>query len=84
MPKEEKLNLYETVTRGLKDGYEKLLQRKAALGQDMVFADEKGMPFIVSAQEALAEYNRKKSVREHSALHSDATPKACTVTNDTI
>ena len=29
---------------------------KAALGQDMVFADENGMPRVVPAKEALKEY----------------------------
>ncbi|MDE6575086.1 MAG: hypothetical protein K2L84_07125 [Muribaculaceae bacterium] len=40
----------------MNDSYENLLRRKASLGQDMVFADEKGMPRIVPAREALADY----------------------------
>lgn len=49
---------------GLKKSYENLLRRKAALGQDMVFADENGMPRIVPAREALAEYEQKKKMAE--------------------
>lgn len=37
--------------RGLKQSYEDLLRRKAAMGQDMVFAEETGMPRVVPAKE---------------------------------
>ncbi|MDE6443632.1 MAG: hypothetical protein K2K64_04330 [Muribaculaceae bacterium] len=58
MSDEENLNLIQKLNQGLKKSYEDLLRRKAALGQDMVFADENGLPRIVPAQEALAEYER--------------------------
>lgn len=60
MSEQEKTDLREKICQGLKRSYENLLRRKAALGQDMVFADENGMPRIVPAREALAEYERKK------------------------
>lgn len=63
MSEKEKLDLEERITKGLKQSYENLLRRKAALGQDMVFADENGQPRIVSAREALAEYERTSSGR---------------------
>ena len=44
------------ICRGLEISYERLLRRKAALGQEMVFADENGMPRVVPAKEALVEY----------------------------
>lgn len=56
MSEQEKINLREKICTGLKQSYENLLRRKAALGQDMVFADKKGQPRIVPAKEALAEY----------------------------
>lgn len=59
MSEQEKLILREKINEGLKQSYENLLRRKAALDQDMVFADENGQPRIVSAREALAEYVRK-------------------------
>lgn len=56
MSEQEKRKLREIISKGLNDSYENLLRRKASLGQDMVFADEKGMPRIVPAREALADY----------------------------
>lgn len=56
MPEQEQLKLFEKIEKGLKQSYENLLRRKAALGQDMVFADENGQPRIFPAKQALAEY----------------------------
>ena len=56
MSDKEKLNIIEALDKGLEQSYENLLRRKAALGQDMVFADENGQPQIVSARKALSEY----------------------------
>lgn len=60
MSEQEKIELRKKITAGLKMSYENLLRRKAALGQDMVFADENGQPRIVPAKEALAEYERAR------------------------
>ena len=56
MSEQEELILFDKIDKGLKQSYEDLLHRKAALGQDMVFADENGMPRVVPAEEALKEY----------------------------
>lgn len=61
MSEQEKKDLREKICKGLKKSYEDLLHRKAALNQDMVFADENGQPRIVPAREALAEYMAKRS-----------------------
>lgn len=61
MSEQEELNLFEKINKGLKKSFEELLRRKAALGQDMVFADENGMPRVVPAKEALDAYERKNS-----------------------
>lgn len=58
MSEQEKINLREKINQGLKQSYEALLRRKAALGQDMVIADANGQPIIVSASEIL-EKNKK-------------------------
>ncbi len=58
MSEQEKIDLREKICKGLKQSYENLLRRKAALDQDMVFADENGLPRIVPAKEALAEYSQ--------------------------
>lgn len=52
----EERDMFEKIQEGLNASYENLLRRKAALGQDMVFADEEGKPRVVSAREALAAY----------------------------
>lgn len=56
MSEQEELKLFEKINKGLQQSFENLLRRKAALGQDMVFADADGMPRIVPAREALTEY----------------------------
>ena len=63
MSEKEKLDIKEKITKGLNQSDENLLRGKVALGQDMVFADENGQPRIVSAREALAEYERTSSER---------------------
>ncbi|MDE5660571.1 MAG: hypothetical protein K2I28_06750 [Muribaculaceae bacterium] len=60
MSEKEKLNLIERIDNGLKQSYETLLRRKAALGQDMVIADANGQPVVVPAKELL-EIREKKS-----------------------
>ena len=55
MSEQEELKLFEKINEGLKQSYENLLRRKAALGQDMVIADEHGQPLIVPASVLLAE-----------------------------
>ena len=61
MSEQDKQELENKICEGLKKSYEDLLRRKAALGQDMVFADENGMPRIVPAKEALKEYDKRGS-----------------------
>ncbi|MBD5296503.1 MAG: hypothetical protein HDS21_00250 [Bacteroides sp.] len=63
MSEQEKIDLKDKITKGLKQSYDNLLRRKAALGQDMVFADENGQPRIVPAREALAEYEKTSTLR---------------------
>lgn len=58
MSEQEKQELKDKLEKGLKQSYEDLLHRKTALGQDMVFADENGMPRVVPAKEALEEYEK--------------------------
>ncbi len=54
MSEQEELNLFDKINKGLKQSYENLLRRKAALGQDMVIADENGKPITVPAAVLLA------------------------------
>lgn len=66
MSEQEKIELHKRIYEGLKKSFEDLLRRKAALGQDMVFADENGKPRIVSARQALADYEARKAAENNS------------------
>lgn len=66
MSEQEKIELHKKIYEGLKKSFEDLLRRKAALGQDMVFADENGKPRIVSARQALADYEARKAAENNS------------------
>lgn len=66
MSEQEEMNIQKRVCEGLKKSFEDLLRRKAALGQDMVFADENGKPRIVSACQALADYEARKAAENNS------------------
>ena len=63
MSEQDELILFDKIDKGLKQSYEDLLRRKAALGQDMVFADENGMPRVVPAKEALKEYEKNQAIK---------------------
>lgn len=54
MSEQEEIKLFEKISEGLKQSYESLLHRKAALGQDMVIADADGNPIVVPAVDLLA------------------------------
>ncbi|MEE1022449.1 MAG: hypothetical protein U0L83_04890 [Muribaculaceae bacterium] len=60
MSEQEKLNLRTKINQGLKQSYEALLRRKAALGQDMVIADSTGQPVVVRAADLLAKREEEK------------------------
>lgn len=62
MSGQEQIEFIQKLNEGLSKSYENLLRRKAALGQDMVFADGNGMPRTVPATEALAEYLKAKRI----------------------
>lgn len=62
MSEQEKIDLRDKICQGLKDSFENLLRRKAALDQDMVFGDENGRPIVMPAKDALAEYERKGKI----------------------
>lgn len=59
MSEQEEIKLFDKISKGLKQSYESLLRRKAALGQDMVIADADGQPVVVPAVELLAKEKEK-------------------------
>ncbi len=60
MSEQEKKDLREKLMKGLKQSYENLIRRKAALGQDVVIADENGQPLIVPASQLLSQFDNKE------------------------
>lgn len=63
MSEKEELKLFDQISNGLKQSYESLLRRKAALGQDMVIADANGQPLVVPAADLLAKRERNNSTQ---------------------
>ena len=59
MSEQEEIRLFDKISNGLKQSYETLLKRKAALGQDMVIADASGQPVVVPAADLLAKREEK-------------------------
>ncbi len=61
MSEQEKIEFAQKVTEGLQQGFENLLRRKAALDQEVVFANEHGQPIVIPAKVALENYLKKKT-----------------------
>lgn len=59
MSEQEIKTMRDKINEGLRQSYEALLRRKAALGQDMVIADANGQPLVVPAAELLAQKENK-------------------------
>lgn len=62
MSEQDELKLFDTISIGLKQSYEFLLRRKAALGQEMVIADADGQPIVVPAKELI---KRRRESRDN-------------------
>ena len=59
MSEQEEIRLFDKISNGLKQSYETLLKRKAAIGKDMVIADASGQPVVVPAADLLAKREEK-------------------------
>lgn len=53
MSEQEKIDLREKISNGLKQSYENLLRHKAALGLDIITADKNGQPVSIPASELI-------------------------------
>lgn len=53
MSEQEEIKLFDRIKENIRQTQRALFLRKAKLGEDVVVADSKGNPLIVSAQEAL-------------------------------
>ena len=52
MSAEERIELEDKLTKGLKQSFEKMLLRKRQLGESVVTSDEKGNIITLTAEEA--------------------------------
>lgn len=54
--------MYDKIYKSIRLAQRQMLERKAKLGEDVVYADENGMPYILSAAEALRRLNESEEV----------------------
>ena len=60
MSAEERIELEDKLTNGLKESFEKMLLRKKQLGQSVVTCDENGNVITLTAEEAWRLYQKTK------------------------
>lgn len=58
MSEQDKLDLSDKITEGIRKAQKKLFERKARLGETVIVADSKGQPIEISAEEALRRSNQ--------------------------
>ena len=60
MSAEERIELEDKLTKGLKESFEKMLLRKRQLGQSVVTCDDNGNVITLTAEEAWQLYQKTK------------------------
>ena len=60
MSTEERIELEDKLTKGLKESFEKMLLRKKQLGETVVTCDENGNVITLTAEEAWQLYQKTK------------------------
>jgi ribosomal protein L7Ae-like RNA K-turn-binding protein len=60
MSEQERLDLREKLSKGLKASFESMLRKKALLDETVIITDDVGNPIEVSAKKVLAEYLAEK------------------------
>lgn len=58
MSEQKKIKLFERIRKGILKAQKQLFERKAKLGESVVFGNENGQSRIIPASEALAELKR--------------------------
>ncbi len=53
MSDQDKINLSDRITEGIRKAQRELFERKAKLGESIVIADDNGLPVIVKAEDYL-------------------------------
>ena len=60
MSAEERIELEDKLTKGLKESFEKMLLRKKQLGESIVTCDENGNVITLTAEDAWRLYQKMK------------------------
>ena len=58
--------MYDKIYKSIRLAQRQMLERKAKLGEDVVYADENGMPYILSAAEALQRLNESEGMAKEA------------------
>lgn len=53
MSDQDKINLSDRITEGIRKAQRELFERKAKLGESIVIADDNGQPVIIKAEDYL-------------------------------
>lgn len=64
MSDEEKIELSDRITEGIRKAQLKLFERKAKLGETVIVADANGMPLEITAEEALRRMKESENINK--------------------
>lgn len=56
MSEQDKIELSDRITEGIRKAQRKLYERKAKLGENIVIADENGEPLVIKADDYLKQH----------------------------
>ena len=56
MSEQESIELFRRIRESIRGAQIKMLERKALLGEPVVVADAKGLPLVITAEEALRHF----------------------------
>ena len=60
MSEQETREFFEKIRKGIREAQRKMFERKMKLGEEVVIADENGMPLVFSAEEALRRFDARE------------------------
>ena len=60
MSEQETRECFEKIRKGIREAQRKMFERKMKLGEEVVIADENGMPLVISAEEALRRFDARE------------------------
>ncbi len=59
MSEEDRIR-YDRILNGIRKAQRQMLERKAKLGESVVYADAQGNPYVITAEEALRQIQKKE------------------------